>query len=213
MNCEVFALRGGYNVGMGVILWVILAFLSGSLPFSVWVGRLALHEDVRQFGDGNPGASNVFRAGGKGWGVLALVLDFLKGAIPVGLANFWAGMDGWGITAVALAPILGHAFSPFLRFRGGKALAVTFGVWTGLTLWPGPTILGLSFAFWLWLLTVEGWAVLAGMFTFLAFLQFFPSELPLSLIWLGNFIILTWKHRQDLRQKPKIRFFKKSDDE
>jgi glycerol-3-phosphate acyltransferase PlsY len=192
---------------MNVILWVLFAFVCGALPFSVWVGRLTLHKDVREFGDGNPGASNVFRAGGKGVGVLALVLDFLKGAIPVGLANFGTGLDGWSMTAVALAPILGHAFSPFLRFRGGKALAVTFGVWTGLTLWVGPTLLGLSFAIWLWLLTVEGWAVLAGMLTFLAFLQSFPGDLPLSMIWLGNFVILTWKHRKDLRKKPEIRFF------
>ena len=191
---------------MIVILWVVFAFLCGALPFSVWVGRWALRKDVREFGDGNPGASNVFRAGGKGWGILALVLDFLKGAIPVGLANFGAGLDGWAITAVSLAPILGHAFSPFLRFRGGKALAVTFGVWTGLTLWVGPTILGLSFAIWLWLLTVEGWAVLAGMLTFLAFLQFFPGDWSYQMLWLGNFIILAWKHQGDLRKKPEIRF-------
>ena len=89
------------------LLWVVFAFICGSLPFSVWVGRLALHEDVREFGDGNPGASNVFRAGGKGWGVLAILLDGFKGAIPVGLANYEAGLDGWAITAVALAPILG----------------------------------------------------------------------------------------------------------
>ena len=193
------------------LLWVLFAFICGSLPFSVWVGRLALHEDVRKFGDGNPGASNVFRAGGKGWGVLAILLDGFKGAIPVGLANYWAGLDGWAITAVALAPILGHAFSPFLRFRGGKALAVTFGIWFGLIFWVGPTFLGLSFALWLWLLTVEGWAVLAGMLTFLAFLQFFPGDWTWLAIWLGNFIILAWKHRADLRQKPGIRFLQKKE--
>jgi len=195
---------------MSVILWILFAFFCGSLPFSVWVGRYALHKDVRDFGDGNPGASNVFRAGGKGWGALAIVLDFLKGAIPVGLANFGAGLDGWAITAVALAPILGHAFSPFLRLRGGKALAVTFGVWTGLTLWVGPTLLGLSFALWMWLITVEGWAVLAGMLTFLAFFQFFPVESSFEAVWLGNFIILAWKHKVDLRKKPDIRFLNKS---
>jgi acyl phosphate:glycerol-3-phosphate acyltransferase len=190
---------------MNEFLWVIVAFLCGSLPFSVWVGRLALRRDVREFGDGNPGASNVFRAGGKGWGVAAILLDGFKGAIPVALAYYWAGLEGWWITAVALAPILGHAFSPFLRFRGGKALAVTFGVWFGLLFWVGPTVLGLSFAFWLWLLAVEGWAVLAGMLTFLVFLQFFPGDWTLQAIWLGNFIILAWKHRADLRRKPEIR--------
>jgi glycerol-3-phosphate acyltransferase PlsY len=190
---------------MTTIIWVILSFLAGSLPFSVWVGRLALQKDVRQYGDGNPGASNVFRAGGKGWGVLAILLDGFKGAIPVGIANFGAGVDGWGLTAVAIAPILGHAFSPFLRFRGGKALATTFGVWLGLTLWWGPTVLGLAFAFWLWLLTVDGWAVLAGMLTLLAVLLLVGAPPALLAAWLGNALILAWKHREDLRKRVGIR--------
>lgn len=177
----------------------------GSLPFSVWVGRWALGADVRQFGDGNPGASNVFRAGGKGWGVLAVLLDGFKGAIPVGVAYFVVGLEGWGMTAVALAPILGHAFSPFLRFRGGKALATTFGVWLGLTLWWGPTALGLAFAFWRWRLTVDGWAVLAGMLTLLVVLLLVGVPPPFLGVWLGNTLILGWKHRADLRQRVRLR--------
>ena len=100
---------------MTTIIWVILSFLAGSLPFSVWVGRLALQKDVRQYGDGNPGASNVFRAGGKGWGVLAILLDGFKGAIPVGIANFGAGVDGWGLTAVAERVRMGRGFSRMQR--------------------------------------------------------------------------------------------------
>lgn len=190
---------------MTTFIWVLIAFLAGSLPFSVWVGRWALHTDVRQFGDGNPGASNVFRAGSKAWGVAAILLDGFKGAIPVGIANYGLGIEGWGLTAVAIAPVLGHAFSPFLRFRGGKALAVTFGVWLGLTLWWGPTALGLAFAFWFWLLTVEGWAVLAGMLTFLGVLLLVGAPPALLGAWLGNALILAWKHRTDLRQKVGIR--------
>ncbi|MBK8987797.1 MAG: glycerol-3-phosphate acyltransferase [Chloroflexi bacterium] len=190
---------------MTTIIWVILSFLAGSLPFSVWVGRLALQKDVRQYGDGNPGASNVFRAGGKGWGVLAVLLDGFKGAIPVGIAYYGVGLEGWGLTAVAIAPILGHAFSPFLRFRGGKALATTFGVWLGLTLWWGPTTLGLAFAFWRWLLAVDGWAVMAGMLTLLVVLLLVGAPPALLAAWLGNALILAWKHREDLRQRVGIR--------
>ena len=190
---------------MTTIIWVILSFLAGSLPFSVWVGRLALQKDVRQYGDGNPGASNVFRAGGKGWGVLAILLDGFKGAIPVGIANFGAGVGGGGVTGGGIAPLLGHAFSPFQRFRGGKALATTFGVWLGLTLWWGPTVLGLAFAFWLWLLTADGWAVLAGMLTLLVVLLLVGAPPALLAAWLGNALILAWKHREDLRKRVGIR--------
>ncbi len=190
---------------MTTIFWIVVSFFCGALPFSVWVGQLALRRDIRTYGDGNPGAANVFRAGNKKWGVLAILLDGFKGAIPVGIAHYLVGLDGWGLTAVALAPILGHAFSPFLRFRGGKALAVTFGVWLGLTLWWGPTALGLAFAFWLWLLTVEGWAVLAGMLTFLGVLLLVGAPPALLGAWLGNALILAWKHRADLRQKVGIR--------
>ncbi|MDX1689246.1 MAG: glycerol-3-phosphate acyltransferase, partial [Candidatus Promineifilaceae bacterium] len=120
---------------MTSIIWIIVAFLCGSLPFSVWIGRAALEKEITRFGDGNPGAANVWRAGGVGWGMLAGLLDFLKGATPVALANYVLGLDSLILAFVAIAPIAGHAFSPFLRFRGGKALAVTFGIWAGLTIW------------------------------------------------------------------------------
>jgi glycerol-3-phosphate acyltransferase PlsY len=126
---------------MDIVLWTLIAFLSGSIPFSVLVGRLAANVDIRKYGDHNPGATNVLRATGWGWGALAGLLDYLKGAVPVGIPWFLLGIHGWGIVPIALAPLLGHAYSPWLRFRGGKAVATTFGVWTGLTLGAGPVIL------------------------------------------------------------------------
>jgi glycerol-3-phosphate acyltransferase PlsY len=186
-------------------LWIIIAFFCGALPLSVWLGRLALGVDITQYGDGNPGAANVWRTGGGRWGMLAVLLDFLKGAIPVGLAHYAAGLAGWSLAAVAIAPILGHAFSPFMGFHGGKALAVTFGVWTGLSLWLVPLILGAFFGLYLWLLKPEGWSVMAGAFSLLLVLAiFFPDPVWLG-VWAGMTTILAWKHRQDLRQKPQLR--------
>jgi len=187
------------------LLWVIVAYASGALPLSVWLGRLALRTDIRQVGDGNPGAANVWRAGGKWWGGLAILLDYLKGALPVGLAHFGAGLEGCALSAVALAPILGHATSPFLRFRGGKALAVSFGSWTGLTLWQGPTVLGLAFAFWLALLAADAWAVVLGMLTLLLFLLGTQATPPLLGVWTGNMTIFVWKHWSEFRQKPDLK--------
>lgn len=188
--------------------WFLLAFLCGSLPFSVWIGRLALGADIRQYGDANPGATNVLRAGGKGAAAAALLLDFLKGAIPVGFAHFQWGLDGWPLAAVALAPVLGHAFSPFLGLRGGKAVAVTGGIWCGLTGWEGPAVggllLGLAYA----LIAVDGWAVVTAMVGLLAYLLLAPAGWNLLdarpepwvilAVWVGNVAILAWKHRRDL---------------
>jgi glycerol-3-phosphate acyltransferase PlsY len=187
---------------MTIIICTIIAFIFGSLPLSVWLGHLALGVDIRQVGDGNPGAANVWRAGGPFWGILAILLDSFKGLIPVALANFLVGLNDWAIVPVALAPIAGHTFSPFLHFHGGKALAVTFGVWTGLSIWLVPTILGLSFALWLSILRPEGWAVLAGSLTLLVALLILPTPASWLVIWLGMALIFAWAQRDDLRQRP-----------
>jgi len=186
-------------------LWFLFAFICGALPLSVWLGRIALGVDIRHYGDGNPGAANVWRAGGKWWGLLAILLDGFKGLIPVAISNFAIGIEGWWLTAIALAPILGHTFSPFLNFKGGKALSTTFGVWCGLTLWFGPTILGISFAIGLAILVIPGWAVLFGMLSLLVALLLTGADQFLLGVWLGNLLILMWKHLDDMRQLPKIK--------
>jgi glycerol-3-phosphate acyltransferase PlsY len=190
---------------MTVSLWFLYAFISGALPLSVWLGRLALGVDIRQYGDGNPGAANVWRAGGARWGVLAILLDAFKGAIPVGLVNHISNLDGLALAVIALAPILGHALSPFLRFRGGKALAVTFGVWTGLTLWLAPSILGGLFALGLFLLAVEGWAVVIGSAGLLLILWALGSDAAWLWVAGGSLLIFAWTHHRDLRQPPRLR--------
>jgi glycerol-3-phosphate acyltransferase PlsY len=128
--------------------------------------------------------------------VLAVLLDFAKGAVPVAIFHYGLEGEGGWLTAVSLAPILGHAFSPFLRFRGGKALAVTFGIWTGLTLWLAPTVLGMAFAVWLIILRKDVGAVLLGMGTLLLVLLLVTPDPVYIWVWLGNFLILAWKHRK-----------------
>ena len=189
-----------------VLFWTGLGFLLGAMPFSLWLGYLFLHTDIRHYGDGNPGATNAWKAGGWRVGIPALLLDYLKGVVPVGLAHFGAGISGWGLGAVALAPVLGHAFSPFLGFKGGgKALAVTFGIWTGLTLAEGPIILGLFFAVFLLIQTSDGWAVLLGLLAFGLYLLLQQSDTVILVIWLGNTLLLTWKYRTDIKTWPQPR--------
>jgi glycerol-3-phosphate acyltransferase PlsY len=194
------------------VLWLCGAFIVGALPLSVWVGRLALGVDVRHFGDGNPGATNVYRAGGRMTAILALFLDFLKGALPVGAAAYAAGFDFPRLAAISLAPVAGHAFSPFLGWRGGKAVAVTFGIWAGLTAWEGPVILGVGLLIGTKFFGANGWAVLAALILLAVYLAVAPAALlawsvrPAS-DWLlltlaGNLLLLIWKHRQDFRHPP-----------
>lgn len=190
---------------MIVIYWTIISFLLGAIPFSLWLGKLSLQTDIRRYGDGNPGATNAWKAGGWYVGLPALLLDYLKGAVPVGLAHFLVGISGWGLVAVALAPAFGHAYSPFLRFRGGKALAVTFGLWTGLTLAEGPTVFGLLLALFFVVQHSDGWAVVFGLLALLGYLVVRQADIFTLVIWGANTLLLTWKYRLDLQEWPQPR--------
>jgi glycerol-3-phosphate acyltransferase PlsY len=187
------------------IFWAGLGFLLGSIPFSPWLGRLFAHADIRQYGDHNPGAANVGRAAGWRVGTAALLLDALKGCVPVGLAHLRFGVSGWGLVLVALAPVLGHAFSPFLRFRGGKAVAVTFGIWTGLRLGEGPIMLGLFVTLFSLVQSADAWTVVLAMLAFLAHLLLRRADTFTLAVWVGNVLILSWKHRHSLRETIRLR--------
>lgn len=187
---------------MTTLVWTILGFASGSLMFSYWLGRLALKRDIRAVGDGNPGATNVLLAGGKAWGLLALLLDVLKGALPVSLARYAFGVSGWALLPVSLAPIFGHAFSPWLKGRGGKAVAVSFGVWIALTLWEAPTLGGLLLGLWFALLSVSGWAVLLSLICLIAYYLLTNPDPVLLAVLAVNLALLAYKYRADLGQFP-----------
>lgn len=190
---------------MTAAIFVGLGYLLGSIPFSPWLGRSFLGMDVRNVGDGNPGAVNAWKAGGWRLGIACLLLDYVKGVLPVGLAHFGAGIVGWALVPVALAPVVGHAFPLFLGFRGGKSVAVTFGVWTGLTLGEAPIILGMFCLLFVGLLTGEGWAVVLSMLGLLAHLLLHQAQGELLAIWGGNMLILVGKHEYDLRQPVRLR--------
>ena len=108
-------------------LLIISSFLLGSIPFGYLIARLK-GIDIRKYGSGNVGATNVARVLGKKYGVLVYLLDFLKGFIPTLIAVKSFGINSWVTAAVGLSAILGHMFSPFLGFRGGKGVATASGV-------------------------------------------------------------------------------------
>jgi acyl phosphate:glycerol-3-phosphate acyltransferase len=115
-----------------IFFFIFLEFICGSLMFSYWIG-LKVHKNITKIGDGNPGAFNLWSAAGFKLGILGVFLDFIKGYFPLVLLIESGYIKEIYIIPVALAPILGHAFSPFMKLKGGKAVAVTFGVWSALT--------------------------------------------------------------------------------
>lgn len=128
---------------MGIAVLLLCSYLLGSIPFGMIVGR-ARGVDIRRQGSGNIGATNVLRVLGPWPAALVLAGDVTKGLVPVlvgrALLRAWAipQADLW-VLAVALAPILGHTFSVFLRFRGGRAVATTLGALLGMS-WPAGVI-------------------------------------------------------------------------
>ncbi|HEX6543334.1 MAG TPA: glycerol-3-phosphate acyltransferase [Ktedonobacterales bacterium] len=126
------------------IPWLMLCYLSGAIPWSVWLGKLFFHIDPRQQRDHNPGAANAFRAAGWRLGIAVLALDFTKAWVPVTIAHWILAFPDQQLFWIALMPTIGHAFSIFLRFRGGRGIVVMFGVWAGLTLYQIPLVMGLT---------------------------------------------------------------------
>jgi glycerol-3-phosphate acyltransferase PlsY len=119
----------------GVAVALVLSFLAGSIPFGVLVSRAFFRTDIRKSGSGNIGAANALRTLGKGGALAVLVLDGLKGFVPASaLLNPWLRTDGSAGGHVALAAafgfaaLLGHCYSPWLQWRGGKGVATHLGV-------------------------------------------------------------------------------------
>jgi glycerol-3-phosphate acyltransferase PlsY len=124
---------------LATLLIVVAAYLLGSIPTGYLLVRLFRHQDIRQAGSGNIGATNVLRAGGKGLGAATFLLDMLKGCSAVGLGWLLGGLllphcplrDVEALAA--LCAVLGHVFPVWLSFRGGKGVATGFGVFLAAT--------------------------------------------------------------------------------
>ncbi|HNW96047.1 MAG TPA: glycerol-3-phosphate acyltransferase [Anaerolineaceae bacterium] len=190
---------------MNWIALALAAFLCGAIPFSVWLSWLFYRLDPRTYGDGNPGAMNTFHTG-KAWlGILVLLLDVSKAVLPVGYAYRALGVRGIPMAVIAIAPMLGHVFSPFLRFRGGKALACALGVWIGLGGWTiaGAAVLGalLGKA----LFTDDGWSGLTGLVLVLPAIFIFRADKLLLLVWLLQAVLLAWTLRGALAKRPQLK--------
>jgi len=122
-----------------IILFVLLAYLTGAFPSAVWVGKTFYNTDVREYGSGNAGATNTFRVLGKGAGIPVLFMDVLKGWLSVNYVNFISNADALSPElffenqlAFGIAAVIGHLFPIYTGFRGGKGIATMLGLLIGL---------------------------------------------------------------------------------
>jgi len=189
------------------VLWCLAAFLCGSIPFGLLLVKLAGKGDVRAHGSGNIGATNVSRVGGKALGIVTLLLDIAKGFLPVFLAKK-AGMGVDLLALMALAAVLGHVFTPWLKFQGGKGVATALGVILAadasmVALPMGVFILAL----WLTRHVSLGSILAAAMVPvtpILAITAYAPlgasllKDRGLVLPWLALAILVIWKHRENI---------------
>jgi glycerol-3-phosphate acyltransferase PlsY len=183
-------------------LYLFAAFLAGSLPFGLWIGRLARGVDVRTQGSGNIGATNVLRVAGLGWGVLALLLDIAKGWAGVMLLPAALGLEGvrsgggWPVVG-ALCATGGHIFSPWVGFRGGKGVATFIGA--AFALAPGPAavaVAGFLATVGVWRYVSVGSIVMAGLFPLAALILGPPAlRTAIAAVGAGLAVLITWRHR------------------
>lgn len=132
-----------------VLALVLFSYFLGSVPTGYLVAKRVMGIDIREHGSGNPGAANVYRIVGKWAGVTTFIIDALKGFIPVCLALHFCPQNYWVAIACGVIAILGHMWTIYLKFRGGKGVATSAGVFAALL--PVPTALAFgSFVLCVW---------------------------------------------------------------
>lgn len=125
-----------------LFIYFIAAFALGAIPFGKLISRFAASTDITRHGSGNIGATNVARTIGIRWGLMTLIMDALKGFLPVFLFPYFFSGFPMGPSLGGFFALLGHQFSPILKFRGGKGVATALGMYLALA--PGPCLLAMA---------------------------------------------------------------------
>lgn len=134
---------------MNELLLIVLAYLIGSVPTSVWVSQFFFDIDIRDYGSGNAGATNTYRVLGPKWGTFVMIVDMLKGIIAVKLALLLPAYADNDVnlqnlqTCLGLAAVIGHIFPIWADFRGGKGVATLFGLVLGISPWTALSCVGI----------------------------------------------------------------------
>lgn len=174
------------------------AYLLGAVPFGLLVARIMGAGDIRQQGSGNIGATNVLRTAGRLAGAIALLLDMLKGFLPVLLARLWLGADTPLTAGIALALFFGHLYPVYLGFKGGKGVATALGVYLAWT----PEVGLYALLTWIVVVLIGRISSLGALVTFLLlplFLFFQESRAAMATA-LVMIPWIFWRHRANIQR-------------
>jgi glycerol-3-phosphate acyltransferase PlsY len=205
-----------------IILFVLLAYLTGAFPSAVWVGKFFYNTDVREYGSGNAGATNTFRVLGKGAGIPVLLMDIFKGWLSVSYVNFISNADTLSPElffenqlAFGIAAVIGHLFPIYTGFRGGKGIATMLGLLIGLH----PMAALFSFVVFVVVFLISKYVSLASIVASFAFPIFVilildPSTASLDLFAIFVPILSLITHQKNIErlvrgEETKIKFGKK----
>ena len=183
---------------MLTLIFVVAAYLLGSISFAVVTSRAFGIADPRTYGSGNPGATNVLRSGKKSAAALTLFGDAAKGWLAVALSMHFAPADAQLVALVFLAVFLGHLYPVFLRFQGGKGVATALGVLLALNVWLGLAAL----ATWLAVALVFRLSSLAALMAAISAPAYalalgLPHEWILAAVIMS--VLLIWRHRRNIQ--------------
>ena len=185
---------------------VLLSYLIGSIPVAYIFGRVLKGIDIREHGSGNMGATNAFRVLGRGPGPIVLVLEIIKGIIPVTLlANAFGLGDALSLVIIAIAAVSGHNWTVFLGFKGGKGMATSLGVLIGLAIQlPGLRIvLGLATLIWLVLFIALGYVSIASISAAVALpilMVVFEAPFPMKVMAIVLCVFIVFRHSSNIKR-------------
>jgi len=150
---------------VSITLWIVASYVLGATPTSYIAGRLGRGIDLREHGSKNLGATNVYRLLGWAYAFPVGIIDVAKGAVPVALFGRWAGGPAWLPVILGGAAVLGHMFSPYVRFRCGKGVATAAGVFLALA----PLAFAIALPVWALCLWITGYVSLSSIVAALTF--------------------------------------------
>lgn len=181
------------------LVFVVLAYFSGSLPTALLVVRFFTGKDVRRLGSGNVGGTNAVRAAGLKIGIAVTLIDIAKGAFPVLLMRWYNPASHW-LALTMLAAILGHCFPVWLRFKGGKGVATGLGAFVVLA----PMAALIALLLWCVILLIGRYVSVASMLASAAFplLLFYVERPPMSVLWaiVIAAAVIVFRHQENMKK-------------
>lgn len=204
---------------MELLIIGLFAYLMGSIPSSVWLGRLFYAKDIREFGSKNAGATNTFRVFGKKLGIAVLILDIGKGTLSILMAKFFFDYfqpldlsKAWVTIVAALCCIIGHIFPVFAQFKGGKGVATSLGILLGMNLYPTLVCLGIFLLVFILSRIVSLASMSAAMsFPIVCYLLFQQNQVLDMVFNLTVAAMVVFAHRKNIvrlvnKEEPKMNF-------